>query len=49
MVGGTTTRNNAIVAGGTATAVYTHVIEGYTGEGVKEVRAMTCRAVLGCR
>lgn len=41
MVGGTTARNNTIVAGGTATSVYAHMIEGYTGEGVKDIRVVT--------
>lgn len=41
MVNGTACCNNAIVTGGTATAVYPSVIEGYAGKGIKQVRAVT--------
>ncbi len=41
MVSGTASCNNAIVTGGTATAVYPSVIEGYAGKGIKQVRAVT--------
>jgi len=41
MVSGTASCNNAIVTGGTVTAVYPCVIEGYAGKGIKQVRAVT--------
>lgn len=41
MIGGRTLCNNTIVAGGAANAVYVHMVEGDTGEGVKDIRAVT--------